>query len=201
MRLPSTFAGVAAGAGAVLIFHATVAATDGDGRAFALLGQALLLGLLASYLRRLGPLILSFGYGIVGLAVALAGPAPTEILVDAELPTPEATLAVAALAAAVILCCAAFIGLGATRVLSGLFKWITVSVLGVIALYSTIGIVVSLALVASPDRTGFLTGHSVVTVLWAVIALVLLIRGLMQRPLRVSGLILVGAALAKLVMF
>src|SRR5699024_4002079 len=46
LRLPSAFAGVAAGAGGVLIFHATVAATDGDVRAFALLGQALLLGLL-----------------------------------------------------------------------------------------------------------------------------------------------------------
>lgn len=202
MRLPSAFAGVAAGAGAVLIFHATVAATDGDGRAFALLGQALLLGFLAGSLRRLGPLIISIGYGAVGLTLALAGPAPTEILVDAELTTPnEATLVLAALAAALIMCCAATIGLGATRVLSGLSQWIAVSVLGVFALYSTIGIVVSLSLMASPDRTGFLTGHSAVTVLWAVIALVLLIRGLKQRPLRISGLILVGAALAKLVMF
>src|SRR5699024_3617004 len=84
-----------------------------------------------------------------------------------------------------------FLGLRATRVLSGLSKWIAVSVLGVIGLHSSIGIVVSLALMASPDRTGFLTGHSVVTVLWAVVALVLLIRGLKQRPLRVAGLILV----------
>src|SRR5699024_6322776 len=66
-------------------------------------------------------------------------------------------------------------------------------------LHSSIGIVVSLALMASPDRTGFLTGHSVVTVLWAVVALVLLIRGLKQRPLRVAGLILVGAALILLI--
>src|SRR5699024_3336817 len=76
-----------------------------------------------------------------------------------------------------------------------------VSIMGVIVLYSTIGIVVSIALLASPDRTGFLTGHSVVTVLWAIIALVLLIRGIKRRPLRISGLILVAASLAKLILF
>src|SRR5699024_2438186 len=132
----------------------------------------------------------------------LAGPAPTEILVDAELTTPnEATLAVAALAAALVMVCAVTIGLGATRVLSGLSKWMAVSVLGVIGLHGSIGIVVSLALLASPGRSGFLTGHSVASVVWAVSALVLLIRGLKPRSLRVAVLILVGAAMANLVMF
>lgn len=47
----------------------------------------------------------------------------------------------------------------------------------------------------------FLTGHVVVTVSWTVAALVLMVRGLTSVPVRTAGMSLVGAAVAKLVLF
>jgi uncharacterized membrane protein len=61
--------------------------------------------------------------------------------------------------------------------------------------------VVALALLMSPTRSGFVGGHAVVTVLWTVVALVLLARGIRRPALRVAGLVVVGAAVAKLVLF
>ena len=51
------------------------------------------------------------------------------------------------------------------------------------------------------DPAGFVAGHAVVTVSWTVVALVLLARGIRRPALRVAGLVLVAAAVAKLVLF
>jgi uncharacterized membrane protein len=59
----------------------------------------------------------------------------------------------------------------------------------------------SVGLLISPDRAGFLLGHVLVTVSWTVGALVLLLRGIDVVALRVAGLSMVVAALAKLVLF
>ena len=56
-------------------------------------------------------------------------------------------------------------------------------------------------LFASPSRAGFVAGHAVVTVSWVVVALVLLARGVRRPALRVAGLVLVAAAVAKLLLF
>jgi uncharacterized membrane protein len=52
-----------------------------------------------------------------------------------------------------------------------------------------------------PNRSGFLLGHVVITVSWTVAALVLLVRGIEVGALRVIGLVLVGVAVLKLVLF
>jgi uncharacterized membrane protein len=76
--------------------------------------------------------------------------------------------------------------------------WTTAAVT---VLYGAATAVLSIGLLISPDRTGFLVGHTLVTVSWTVGALVLLIRGIDVVAARVAGLALVGAALAKLVLF
>ena len=78
------------------------------------------------------------------------------------------------------------------------FPWV---VAGVVLLYAAAGVVLCGALLVSQDVTGFLFGHSIVTVSWTVAALVLLVRGIDRKSLRVAGLVLVGAAVAKLLLF
>ena len=53
----------------------------------------------------------------------------------------------------------------------------------------------------SPTRSGFLAGHAAVTVSWTLPALVLLSYGIRRPALRVAGLVLVAAAVTKLVFF
>ena len=73
--------------------------------------------------------------------------------------------------------------------------------IGLVGLYGAAGVVVNAALLISPTSTGFTAGHAVVTVSWTVGALVLLARGLRRPALRIAGLVLVAAAVAKLVLF
>jgi uncharacterized membrane protein len=72
---------------------------------------------------------------------------------------------------------------------------------GLVGLYGATSLVVTLALLVSHDRTGFTTGHALVSVSWTVVALVLLARGIRRPALRIAGMVLVGAAVAKLVLF
>ena len=72
---------------------------------------------------------------------------------------------------------------------------------GLVGLYGAAGLVIALALLVAPSRAGFVAGHAVVTVSWVVVALVLLARGVRRPALRVAGLVLVAAAVAKLVLF
>ncbi|NBH09729.1 DUF2339 domain-containing protein, partial [Amycolatopsis sp. SID8362] len=72
---------------------------------------------------------------------------------------------------------------------------------GVAALYGAAGVVLCGSLLAVPGRSGFLLGHALITVSWTVAALVLLLRGIDVVGLRVTGLVLVGAAVLKLVLF
>jgi uncharacterized membrane protein len=70
-----------------------------------------------------------------------------------------------------------------------------------IGLYGAAGMVVNAALLIAPTSSGFTAGHAIVTVSWTVGALVLLVRGLRRPALRITGLVLVRAAVAKLVLF
>jgi uncharacterized membrane protein len=63
------------------------------------------------------------------------------------------------------------------------------------------GVVLCATMLVADGRTGFLVGHVLVTVCWAVGALALLAKGISRLPLRIAGLTLVGAAVAKLVLF
>jgi uncharacterized membrane protein len=56
----------------------------------------------------------------------------------------------------------------------------------------------------APDRAlwkGFVTGHALVTLSWTVVAAVLLARGVRRPAMRVAGMVLVAAAVAKLILF
>ena len=72
---------------------------------------------------------------------------------------------------------------------------------GLVGLYGAAGVVITAALLVARDPAGFTAGHALVTVSWAVAALVLLARGITRQALRVTGLALVAAAVAKLVLF
>jgi uncharacterized membrane protein len=61
--------------------------------------------------------------------------------------------------------------------------------------------VIAVALLITPAHSGFVAGHAAVTVSWTTVALVLLARGVRRPALRVAGLVLVAAAVAKLVLF
>jgi uncharacterized membrane protein len=70
-----------------------------------------------------------------------------------------------------------------------------------VGLYGASSLVVTLALLVSDDRTGFTAGHALVSVSWTVVALILLARGIHKPVLRIAGMVLVGVAVAKLVLF
>jgi uncharacterized membrane protein len=202
---------VAAGAAAVAVFQATAVALDGSTRTAVLLGQAIALAVLAGVLRRRLPLAVATAYGVAGVLAALVEAAPLAALVDFPArpylvdgrPVPGALVAGAVVSALVLalaialLVAAGRVGLVRPDARSALL-WVPI---GAVGLYGAAGVVVTLALLVSPDRAGFTTGHALVTVSWTVVALVLLARGIRRPALRVTGLVLVGAAVAKLVLF
>ena len=202
---------VAAGAAAVAVFQATAVALDGSTRTAVLLGQAIALAVLAAVLRRRLPLAVATAYGAAGVLAALAeaAPLPAQVdfparpyLVDGRPVT--GALVAGAVVSTLVLTLAIALLVAAGRV--GLVRpdsrsaWLWVPV-GAVGLYGAAGLVVTLALLVAPDRAGFTTGHALVTVSWTVVALVLLARGIRRPALRITGLVLVGAAVAKLVLF
>lgn len=213
-ELPRPSRVAAAAAGAVALFQATVLWFDGAALTSVLLGQALVLTILAWLLGRRGPLLGAAGYGLVGLVLAVTRDAPLSALTRfpawpylnggaADRPALVTGLAVSALALLV----AVGIGLATARIgLRRLWLWVPI---GLVALYGAAGIVVTAGLLIAPVPLGFVTAHAVVTVSWTVVALVLLARGLSDRwgdsttqaALRVAGLVLVAAAVAKLLLF
>ncbi len=203
--LPSRFALAAGGVGTLALLQATATAFDGDARAIALLAESFVLTMLAVRLRLKVAMLPAAVFGAVGLLLALIHPA-TPALVAVP---PHRTLSVGTvvslgvtglvLAIVVITLCWAVFRLGVlTDDAHAPHGWAGA---GIVALYGSTAAIVSIGLLISPDRTGFLLGHVLVTVSWTVGALVLLLRGIDSVPLRVAGLSLVVAALAKLVLF
>jgi uncharacterized membrane protein len=212
--LPRPARVAASAAGAVALFQATVLWFDGAALTSVLLGQALVLTCLAWLLgqhgRLGGPLLGAVGYGLAGLFLAITRDAPLSALTRfpawpylnggaADHPALVTGLAVSALALLV----AVGIGLASARV-GFVEPWLWIPI-GLVALYGAAGIVVTAGLLIAPVPLGFVTAHAVVTVSWTVVALVLLARGLRdgaeRAPLRVAGLVLVAAAVAKLLLF
>lgn len=202
---------VALSAAAVALFQATAVAFDGSTRTAVLLGQATVLAILATVLRGRLPLVVSAAYGLVGLGFALVVDAPLPAVVD----FPRAPYLVAgaadgralvaglvigvlvlSLAVALLVACGR---LGLARPDRGSAPlW---GAIGLVGLYGEATVVITAALLVSPTQTGFFTGHALVTVSWTVAALVLLARGISRTALRVTGLVLVAAAVAKLFLF
>jgi uncharacterized membrane protein len=198
-------------AGAVALFEATTVAFDGNVEMAALLGQGVVLLVVAEALRSRPLLVVGGIVGVTGVLAVLGRQVPPEAL--ASFPAFPfvlgATVQRAALAAAVAMsllvlatAIAAIVAAARVRLLgadAGAARlWVPV---GLVGLYGAAGLVIAVALLVAPTRGGFVAGHAVVTVSWVVVALVLLARGVRRPALRVAGLVLVAAAVAKLLVF
>lgn len=201
---------VATTAAAVVLFQATALAFDGATRTAVFLGQATVLAVVAAVLHRRLPLFVSAAYGIVGVGAALVLDAPLAALVEPRPPylvdgMPVTSALVGGLVVSVLVVALAVAALVAAGRL-GLVRpdaataWFWVPT-GLVGLYGAAGTVITAALLVTGDRIGFTAGHAVVTVSWTVGALALLAWGISRQALRVTGLALVAAAVAKLVMY
>jgi uncharacterized membrane protein len=199
---------VAVAAAAVALFQATFVAFEGSTATMLLLGQAVVAAVLAAQLRARLPLAVGTAYGAIGVLIALGQDAPLEGLVhhpSAAYAGPgTGPLVVGAAVSALVLALAVVLLVAAARV--GMVRadtgsaplWAPACLVG---LYGATSLVVTLALLVSDDRTGFTAGHALVTVSWTVVALVLLARGIRTPAPRIAGMVLVAAAVAKLVLF
>ncbi|WP_447004953.1 DUF2339 domain-containing protein [Saccharothrix isguenensis] len=200
--LPANFSAAVGGVGVFALFQATSLALDGSTRAAVVLAEALLLAFLAKVLASRGPLLGSAVFGGLGFVLAVSHAVPPRLILDEPWRVDSAGFLVSGMLTSLVL-----------GVLMVVLPWVATSldVLGrhpfpwvaggVILLYAAAGVVLCAALLVSQDVTGFLFGHSIVTVSWTVAALVLLVRGIDRKSLRVAGLVLVGAAVAKLLLF
>ncbi|MGH3897529.1 MAG: DUF2339 domain-containing protein [Pseudonocardiaceae bacterium] len=209
--LPPAAGAVAGGLGVLAGFEATALALDGAPWAATLLGEAIVLAGLAASVRSRAMLGVATAFGVVGWLVALfdVAPPPAILIFPARpfIVGGQADVGALVIGAGVGLLLAgmALAGPWAAHRLGVLQASARHATLWVVAglgvLYGATASTVAVALLVLPDRAGFLTGHVVVTVSWTVAALVLLARGLRSAPIRAAGLSLVGAAVAKLVLF
>lgn len=204
--LPPRLGVVAGGVAAVCLFEAVTLQLDGDGRPIGVLGCALVLCLVAYAMRGRGVLLAAFVFASVGSVMVMVQVASIlRILLPPEGTPTQRELAVSGLAYGLLATVALALLLVHLRLNVAVENPVDDGVLGfmsgLVVLYGACGLTLCLALMISPDRTGFLGGHSVVTVSWMVAALVLLQRGITRRGPRIAGLVLVGAALFKLVLF
>jgi Predicted membrane protein (DUF2339) len=200
---------VAAIGAAVAVFQATVIALDGATLTGVVLGEALVAAVLAGSFRARLPLVVSMAYGVFGVSMALVQDAPLAALIQfPEYPYQGRGMASALLTGAGV--SVLVLGLAVlVLVATGRVGWVRPDAqsaglwvpIGLVGLYGATSLMVTLALLVAPDRTGFTAGHALVTVSWTVVALGLLARGISRPALRVTGLVLVAAAVAKLVLF
>jgi uncharacterized membrane protein len=199
---------VAVAAAAVALFQATLVALEGSTATMLLLGQAVVAAVLAAQLRSRLPLAVATAYGVIAVLTALGRDAPIEGLVRYPSlayarPGTTALVTGAAVSALVLVLAVALLVAGARvgtlRADKGSAPlWVPA---GLVGLYGASSLVVTLALLVSDDRTGFTAGHALVSVSWTVVALILLARGIHKPVLRIAGMVLVGVAVAKLVLF
>jgi hypothetical protein len=204
---------VAATAAVLGLFLATGTGLDWAGASFTMvvLAEAIMAGVLAAVLANRFAMVTSMAIGAIGVVSALVWGAPLAALMRFParpyiidgLADPGRLLSAASVSALVL-------ALAATQLVAGgKVGWIRPDAsgaalwapIGLVGLYGAAGLVLEPALLVAPDRAGFTVGHALVTVSWTVAALVLLARGISRPALRVAGLVLVAAAVAKLVTF
>ncbi|MEU0880100.1 DUF2339 domain-containing protein [Lentzea sp. NPDC005914] len=204
--LPRAFTTAAGATGMLALFQTTVIALDGNVRTAIVLAEAVLLAFLAARLDKKSALVGSIVFGAVGFLMTIGDAVPLTWLVEEPryIIVTQGDYAAGLVTALVLGIFAATAPWAALKMqvlrepARHPFPWILA---GLVMLYGAAGAVLCAALLVSPDESGFLFGHSVVTVSWTVAALFLLVRGINNKALRISGLILVGAAVIKLVAF
>ena len=205
--LPRAFTTAAGATGMLALFQTTVIALDGNVRTAIVLAEAVLLAFLAARLDKRSALVGSIVFGVVGFLMTVGQAVPLTWLVDEPRFFNDVQPGdyAAGLVTAIVLGIFAAVLPWAALKMQVLREparhpvpWILA---GLVLLYGAAGAVLCAALLVSPDESGFLFGHSVVTVSWTIAALFLLVKGINNKALRISGLILVGAAVVKLVLF
>ncbi|MFK0250036.1 DUF2339 domain-containing protein [Amycolatopsis azurea] len=194
---------LAGAAGLLAALQTTMTLFDGSARSAILIGEGVLLALVALWTKKHVALAGGLVFAVIGGLIALAFDVPPTLFFLIR-DRSDADLAAALLVAVAILAVAITLPWVAHRL--GLFKAPAENVVpwvfaGLAALYGAGAMVLCGALLAVPGRSGFLLGHVVITVSWTVAALVLLVRGISVVGLRVIGFVLVGAAVLKLVLF
>ncbi len=206
--LPTTVRGVRVAAGtaaAVALLAATVVGLDGAAIDIAILGEALIAALLAVGMRSRFAMITALVLGALGGLYASGRDAPLSTLLRIDYSAPAVSDLVTAIAVSALLLALS----AALLVAGGRLGWVRPDAdraavwvpIGLVGLYGAASVVINAALLISPTPSGFTAGHAVVTVSWTVGVLFLLARGLRRPALRVTGLVLVTAAVAKLVLF
>lgn len=192
---------MAGGTGATVLAQATWLGVPADHLAAALLGLAIVFALVAMWSGRRGTLLVGGLYAVAGLGDALVHALPLTLIVRSPSLPPTATTLVDAMTTGLLLVLAGLVFVVALlRVDPSVPTWLWPGI-GLAGLYGSTGLVLCATMLVADDHTGFLVGHVLVTVCWAVAALVLLAKGISRVPLRIAGLTLVGAAVAKLVLF
>jgi predicted membrane protein DUF2339 len=199
--LPANFAAVAGGTGVAVLAQAATRAVPVDHLAVALLGLAVVFALAAMWGQSRGTLLAGGLYAVTGFVVALFHALPVTLLVSSPLFPPYPTTLVDAVTAGLLLVLTGLVFVIALLRLDPSVPTPVWPVIGLAGLYGSTGVVLCTTMLVADDRTGFLVGHVLVTVCWAVGALVLLAKGISRLPLRIAGLTLVGAAVAKLFLF
>ncbi|MBN6035632.1 DUF2339 domain-containing protein [Amycolatopsis sp. 195334CR] len=202
-RLPSGVAMTAGVLASVLAFETTAVALSGESQVIVVLAEAIALAAVAIRLKSKGMVAAGAAFGVAGLLTAMAGAASPILLLRVPRTGPATDVLITAAAvsplialAAVLLAVAAF----RTEAAKSVTPLVAV-VAGMAVLYGAAGTVLYPVRLLVDGELGFLIGHALITVSWTVAALVLLLRGLRRKALRITGLVLVAAALAKLVLF
>ncbi|WP_235078864.1 DUF2339 domain-containing protein [Amycolatopsis orientalis] len=190
-----TVAGIA---GLVAAMQATVTQFDSGA---VLLGEAVVIAFAAKFTRNRFALGGSLAFAVIGGVCTLSSEVTPVLLVLPHWHPRDVLLA--ALASAALLLAASITLVWAAIRLNvvksdSLAPWLPA---GLCALYGAAGLVLAASMLVAPGRVGFLVGHTLVTVSWTVVAFVLLLRGIEVVALRIAGLVLVAAAVAKLVLF
>lgn len=206
--LPARLGIAAGGAGALALMQLTVSTVGGSGRSLALLGEAVVLALLANRLRGKGILLTATTYGGVGALVAFVVDVPPALFFG--FPAGPYVIGGIVLQGAIVSGLLSFLLLGGAAMA---LAWSSVR-LGVLparhpsmlvatglVLYGAGGVVLSGCLAVSATPGSFLVAHALITLSWVVLAFLLLLRGLQSVPHRITGFVLVFAALAKLALF
>ncbi|SFE32401.1 Predicted membrane protein [Actinopolyspora alba] len=199
-RVPAKFTTAAGGLAALAAMQATMISLDASAWATALLCEALLLTLGALWLRSPGVLLGALSYATLGTLMALHQDIPPWLLVLVSRSAGVAGVLVGVLTALVAVAIPlAGVRLGVlSRPPSAKTLWL---LSGVLVLYGTASATMALVSLFQQDRSGFLTGHVLITLSWVGLAIALLLRGITLPSLRVAGMVLLPVALTKLFLF
>lgn len=208
-RIPGHLAVVSALAGAVALLEACVGATEVQTLPTALFVVAMGFLAVAGQQRSRFAAALGAAYGGLGALAFLFRADPATLAAE---PEAEAHLGMSTALSAVFLLAVLAVAAWTARRLGLLDRESDTTVLSVFAgiggLYAVTALTVSLG-VATGSRDGFLAGHGIATVIWMVAATAALLFGLRRLSRKspqakvalVAGLLLTGAALAKLFLF